>query len=429
MGLGRHGGGVAVTRFLAAQGALVTVSDAAPADHLTESLAEISDLPLAGLRLGKHDEADFADAELLVVNPAVRPENRWVNVALAHGAKVTSEIELLLERVPCPVIGITGSNGKTTTATMIAAILKAAGKKVWLGGNLEHSLLGDLPHMKANDWVVLELSSFQLYWLSPQARLPEISVLTNFTPNHLDWHPELAHYAAAKQRLLAAALDARAVSPPGMAVLGPAVPQSWRTSRPRLLPPLAEDQWIPPLRIPGHHNRLNAACAATAARAAGCDDATIRSALAEFAGLPHRLELIAEIGGRRFINDTQATTLEATLAALESIDGRCWLLCGGADKGGSFAALAEGIVARCAGAGCYGHVGGQMEVCIRKLDASLNCSRFEHLEQAAQWCWNQSAAGDTILLSPACASTDQYRDYRHRAEDFRAIVARFSGPK
>jgi UDP-N-acetylmuramoylalanine--D-glutamate ligase len=429
MGLGRHGGGVAVTRFLAAEGALLTVTDMARADHLTEPLAEISELPMASLRLGEHDAADFADTELLVVNPAVRPDSRWVELAQTQGARITSEIELLLDRIPCPVIGVTGSNGKTTTATMTGAILKAAGRKVWLGGNLEHSLLGDLTNMTADDWVVLELSSFQLYWLSSHTRLPEISVVTNFTPNHLDWHLDLVHYAAAKRRLLAAATDSRLVPPPGVTVLGPAVPRAWCEGGPRLVLPLVEDEWIPPLRIPGLHNRLNAACAATAARAAGCDDTVIWSALREFAGLPHRLELIAEVGGRRFINDTQATTPEATMAALEAIDGPCWLLCGGADKGASFEALAGAIVTRCAGAACYGKVAGKIEACIRQRSAAFNCSRIECLEQAALWCWKQSAAGDTILLSPACASTDQYRDYRHRAEDFGIVVSKLRGAR
>lgn len=428
-GLGRHNGGVAATQFLAAQGALLTVTDFAPANDLADSLSAIANLPLAALRLGGHHEADFSGADLLVVNPAVRPDSRWVELAQTSGVRITSEIELLLERVPCPVIGVTGSNGKSTTATMIAAILKAAGRKVWLGGNLEHSLLGDLPRMTDDDWVVLELSSFQLFWLSTAGRLPEISVITNFTPNHLDWHPDLTHYAAAKQRLLAAAPDARVVSPPGVAILGPAVPQSWRPIGPRLLPPLVADVWIPPLRIPGRHNRLNAACAATAARAAGCDDAAIRSALGNFSGLPHRLERIAEFAGRRFINDTQATTPEAAIAALEAIEGRCWLLCGGADKGASFAELAGAVVARCAGAACYGSVGAKIESAIRQRQPAFKCVRVDRLAEAVAWCWRNSIAADTILLSPACASVDQYRDYRHRAEDFRVVVSQLSGPE
>ena len=289
MGLGRHGGGVAATRFLAAQGAHVTVTDMASEACLAESLAALADLALADVNLGRHRENDFRNAELVVVNPAVRPDSTWVELARRSGARVTSEIELLLERVPSAVIGVTGSNGKSTTASMIAAILATAGHKVWLGGNIERSLLADLPSMVADDWVVLELSSFQLHWLNATARLPDISVVTNCTPNHLDWHPDFTHYSAAKQRLLHPATSARCGPAAGWAVLGPELRDAWGMDYVRKISPLVDDSQIPELKIPGGHNRINAACAAAAARAAGCGDESIAAALRAYAGLPHRL--------------------------------------------------------------------------------------------------------------------------------------------
>ncbi|MCE9556725.1 MAG: UDP-N-acetylmuramoyl-L-alanine--D-glutamate ligase [Planctomycetes bacterium] len=418
MGLGRHGGGVAATRFLAGVGARVTVTDLAPAASLMDSLNAVADLALTEVQLGGHVEESFRDAELIVVNPAVRPGNSWVELARRNGARITSEIELLMERVPCPVVGVSGSNGKSTTASMIAAILTAAGRKVWLGGNIERSLLGELPNMTTDDWVVLELSSFQLHWLSASVRLPDISVVTNCTPNHLDWHPDFTHYSAAKRRLLNPTTFARCGPPTGTAVLGPALCDTWGRDCLRTVQPLHDENLIPALKIPGLHNRINASCAAAAACAAGCGDEAITTALSKFAGLSHRLETIGVVAGRRFINDTQATTPEATMAALAAIEGACWLLCGGADKGVSFDELATAIIFRCAGVACYGAVGPQLETAIRQHNADFNCVRMERLEEAVAWCWERSSSGDAILLSPACASIDQYRDYSHRAADF-----------
>lgn len=427
MGLGRHGGGVAATRFLAGQGARVTVTDLAPAASLTDSLTAVADLALDQVHLGGHLDDSFRDAELIIVNPAVRPDNAWVKLARRSGARITSEIELLLERVPCPVVGVTGSNGKSTTASMIAAILAAASRKVWLGGNIEYSLLADLPHMTSGDWVVLELSSFQLHWLSECASLPDISVVTSCTPNHLDWHPDFTHYSAAKRRLLSPPANARCGPPTGAAVLGPTLRDTWGQDCLRTLIPLYDDIRIPELKIPGLHNRINAACAAAAASAVGRGDEEIAGALSNFAGLPHRLETIAVVAGRRFINDTQATTPEATMAALEAIEGPCWLLCGGADKGVSFDGLAGAIAARCAGAACYGAVGPQLATAIRREDNRFACVRLERLEEAVAWCWQRSSPGDAILLSPACASMDQYRDYRHRAAEFCKLAKNVAG--
>ena len=203
LGLGRHGGGVAAVRFLASLGAKVTVTDLAGDAELRPFSNARSDIALAALHLRWTCPRRFSRRDVVVVNPAVRPDNGFAEFARAAGATITSEIELLLERVPSPVIGVTGSNGKSTTAAMIAAIVSAAGRRVWLGGNIERSLLPNLAEITADDLVVLELSSFQLAWLSESASLPSIGVITNCTPNHLDWHPHLAHYTASKHRLLA----------------------------------------------------------------------------------------------------------------------------------------------------------------------------------------------------------------------------------
>ncbi len=227
MGLGRHGGGVAAARWLAGQGARVTVTDLADESTLAESLAELSDAPIAAYQLAGHREADFRRAEIVVVNPAVAPGNHYVGAAREAGAKVTSEIELFLNACPARVVGVTGSAGKSTTASMLTSMLQRDGRRVWLGGNIGRSLLPVLEEMTSDDWAVLELSSFQLAWLSAGARWPEVAVVTNCAPNHLDWHGSFEHYRLAKQRLL------REQSRAGVAVLNPKNREvrSWRSLR------------------------------------------------------------------------------------------------------------------------------------------------------------------------------------------------------
>ncbi len=259
MGLGRHGGGAGAARYLAQHGARVTVTDLAAASDLASSLDELAGTPIERFHLSGHCEADFTDANLIVVNPAVRPDNRFVALAQAAGARITSEIEMFLAACPAHVIGVTGTTGKSTTAAMIAAALDASGQRAWLGGNIGGSLLVDLDRMTPNDWVVLELSSFQLYWLSENVRWPELGVLTNFAPNHLDWHGSVEHYRQAKQRLLDN--------------VGQAFQPDSQARKPDLRSSI--DSWpdsdVPMLKVPGRHNRSNAAVAAAVASAAGAD--------------------------------------------------------------------------------------------------------------------------------------------------------------
>jgi UDP-N-acetylmuramoylalanine--D-glutamate ligase len=283
---------------------------------------------------------------------------------------VTSEIELFMGVGPGRIVGVTGSNGKSTTAAMTAALLEAgtgtervlAGDRaeqpppfrgnaprprssVWLGGNIGGSLLDRLDEIVADDWVVLELSSFQLYHLSADARMPHVAIVTGCTPNHLDWHGSFAHYAAAKQRILAGQ------SPGDIAVLNThdAEVASWQPLvRGRCVPPVPLAD-IPPLSVPGEHNRINAACAAAAALEVGCDAEAVGRGLRAFRGLPQRLELFATVDGRRFYNDSTATTPESTISALRCLEEPVWLLAGGRSKGFDFGPLAAAIAARAKG--------------------------------------------------------------------------------
>lgn len=418
MGLGRHGGGVAVARYLAQRGAEITISDTADRETLNASLKQLSDVPIAEVKLGGHDPHDFTRAEFVVVNPAVRFDHPLLQLARAAGATLTSEIEVFLRACPAEIIGVTGSNGKSTTCSMIAEILSAAGRRTWLGGNIGRSLLKELAEIRAQDWVVLELSSFQLAHLSHDAPLPRLAVVTNCTPNHLDWHGEFSCYVQAKQRLVC---DAPAYA---IVVLNAADAEvrGWRAPAAGNVRAGWASARVPALRVPGEHNRKNAACAAAVAEAAGVDEATICSALADFQGLEHRLQWIGELAGRRFYNDSKSTTPDATLAALMALAGPVWLLAGGYAKGASFDELARAVVGRTRGASLFGASRETIQACIRAQRADFDVNSSEQLADALAWCWARSQPGDSILLSPACASYDQFRDFEARGQTFCHLV-------
>jgi UDP-N-acetylmuramoylalanine--D-glutamate ligase len=419
MGLGRHGGGEGAVRYLAGQGALVTISDASARGTLEASLARLADVPFVGLKFGAHDPGDFRGADCVVVNPAVRPDHSCLRMARGAGAMLTSEIEIFLRACPATVVGVTGTNGKSTTSTMLAGIFSAAGRRTWLGGNLGGSLLDDVSRIAADDWVILELSSFQLAHLSDTAPLPRFAVVTNCVPNHLDWHVDFDDYARAKKRLVAGHGSRR------IAVLNDhdSSLDDWRLpERGQCLGAWPLER-LPRLRVPGRHNQQNAACAAAAAEVAGIDAAAIRAALASYGGLPHRLQLVGEIGGRRFYNDSKSTTPEATLAALVAIEGPVWLLAGGQPKGASFDALAGALCARARGAALFGAARRALDANIKSRCPDFPTSATEHLADALAWCWRASRPGDAILLSPAYASHDQFDDFNARGEAFCRLIA------
>jgi len=433
MGLGHFGGGAAAARWAARQGAVVTVTDLAGPARLADALDSLAGEAIATYHLAGHREEDFRSADVVVVNPAVKPGNRYLQTAVEAGATLTSEIELLLEACPAAVVAVTGSNGKSTTAAMTAAILEADGRRTWLGGNLGGSLLDDIEQIRPDDWAVLELSSFQLWHLAKgsgfrvqgsgntasEVRMPRIAVVTNCTRNHLDWHGTWEHYVAAKQRILSGQREGDA------AVLNTADAEAarWgRLVRGRLVPLVPRDL-LPPLSVPGEHNRVNAVCAATAALAAGCTPDAIRCGLEIYRPLPGRLEWIAVIDGRRFYNDTTATTPESTAAALEALAEPVWLLAGGSDKGADFGPLVEKIVTRARGAAFFGAVRRSLFDRVAAVAPSFPAAAMETLEEAFCWCWKASKRGESIVLSPASASRDQFENFRHRGEAFKETVA------
>lgn len=414
MGLGRFGGGAGVARWLADQGADVLVTDLQPAHKLGPSLDSIGDHVSAGriaLRLGGHDPQDFLGAEVVVVSPAVpRPwENSLLRAATAAGARVTTEIRLLVERLDRrQVIGVTGSAGKSTTAAMVHHVLCRGGATAHLGGNIGGSLLGDLSRIGPDDRVVLELSSAMLWWLCGEGRpdrgpgwSPSVALLTNIEPNHIDWHGSFEHYRRCKEAIFAHQVAGEA------ALRGESLPEAR---------PVA-------LRVPGIHNQRNARLAAAAASCAcGIDPADAESLLEDFRGLPHRLQLLAEHDGKRFYDDSKSTTPAATLLAVESLGdpGRIHLIAGGYDKGADL-----GAVARLAGslAGLYtiGATGPALAAAAGGHAAARCCGT---LRAAVDDALRSMRRGDVLLLSPACASWDQFESYHHRGLAFGELLCR-----
>ncbi|MBI1189755.1 MAG: UDP-N-acetylmuramoyl-L-alanine--D-glutamate ligase [Tepidisphaera sp.] len=443
MGLGRFGGGVGVTRWLAARGAKVLVTDIEPAGKLQASIEAIQPLVDAGqvtLRLGEHRVEDFTGCDVVVANPAVpRPwENVYLQAAEKAGAKITTEIGLSVSRLdPSRLVCITGSAGKSTTSALIAHILQRAGERVRLGGNIGGSLLetgsaeeaegrvgtGGTPVPRggegktASPWTVLELSSFQLYWLGREmgGPKPRVACVTNIADNHLDWHVTFEHYVQSKQVILAGqALGSHAV-------LGENV-REWATAPGVTRRVIAADAKVGTLAIPGSHNQRNAAmaCAAVAALGvSGLSESKAAALAADYPGLPHRLQLVARVRGVACYNDSKATTPEATLLAVRALHEsgvRVHLIAGGYDKHAdlsSVAALArEGV--RLYTIGATGPV-----IAASAGGKATECGTLEVAVRAAV---NAAREGEALLLSPACASWDQFSNYEERGEQFAALV-------
>jgi len=403
VGLARSGRAAALA--LAARGVEVVAVD-------RDEELDIGRLRAAGVevQLGAEDPALLDGVDVLVKSPGVPAEAPLVAAARERALPVWSEVELGFRLLPGnPMIGVTGTNGKTTTTELLGAVFRAAGRPVEVAGNVGRPLTTVVdPDPQA--WIVAELSSFQLE--DVETFQAEVGVLLNVTPDHLDRHGSMEDYTAAKLRLFENQTDRdTAVVPRGF---GP-VP-----GRGRRVEFAADDALPAEPRLPGVHNRENAAAATAAARAAGIPDDAIARALETFAGVPHRLEPIREVAGVRYVNDSKATNPEAAERALTAYD-RIRLILGGSRKGASFDRLARAARER-----------GVLRAYLIGESAPEIAAAFSRegvpsvaagdLETAVRAAAGDAEPGDVVLLSPACASFDQFRDYEERGERFRALV-------
>ena len=414
MGLGRFGGGVAAVRFFRERGHPVLVTDLYDEKKLGKSVAAVAPLGVE-FRLGRHDEADFDSTDILVVNQAVPFEHPLVLRARARGKEVVTELGLTLRLLKCPIVGITGTKGKSTTSALIAAMLEASGRPVALGGNIGHPLLNEAERLSRETVAVLEVSSFQLAWLEHDDFALDAAVVTNVTGDHLDRHPTFGHYAGSKRRLV------EAVRPGGAVVLreeDPLCRAFAAHTRGRVVwfgdgrpAPVALDG----LKLAGRHNRWNAAAAAHAALAVGATPEGCRAAIRVFRPLRHRLEVLPTGGAVEFVDDSIATTPDAVAAAIDSFARPVILLTGGRDKGLDWAPLVR-AADRAKAVLAYGETGPQLHT---KIPSSQLHPTFD---AAVRRALEMAQPGDIVLLSPGFSSYDEFPGFDARGDRFRELV-------
>jgi UDP-N-acetylmuramoylalanine--D-glutamate ligase len=393
---------------------------------------------------------------MVCVSGGVPFELPLIQAAYQREIPITNDAILFLERCPAKVIGITGSAGKTTTTTLTGEMCKQAGIKTWVGGNIGHVLLDDLVDIQPDDVVVMELSSFQLE-ISDVS--PPIAAILNITPNHLDRHESMDNYIQAKSHIYLhqntndlfvfgrddlvattcsdkakghlASFSIQQLVSDGACMVGNRLMLMGNCSPTGMAKMICEQGDI---QLRGAHNLKNILAACALAGSAGIPVEAMREAIINFRGVPHRLEVIADIQGVKWINDSIATSPERVIAALQSFKEPLILLAGGRDKHLPWEDLARLAVARCKGVICFGEYGEAIAEHIRRassLAANEQTPKIfltELLDDAVHEAANMSRSGDVVLLSPGCTSYDAYRDFEARGEHFRKLVERlYSG--
>lgn len=448
MGLARSG--VAASRLLQAAGARVTVADRKESAELTSALGAI-DRDHVGVTVGAQYESSLDEADLVVISPGVPYRLASLEAVRRRGVKVISELELASQFFRSPLLAITGTNGKSTTVTLIGKFLAESGKRAFVGGNLGTALseaaVEDLRASQTGkpspfDYLVVEVSSFQLETIDRFR--PWVAALLNVTVDHQDRYESLDEYVAAKQRIFenqvasdfalfnldddrvaalrhrvrATRLGFTTASTIGVDMYGGTYLEGDRivTTVTGVRQEICRRSEI---RIIGHHNVQNVMAASTYAVLCGCPLDAIRRVLTTFPGLEHALEIVRERRGVRFVNDSKGTNVDATLKALESIDQPIWLIAGGRDKGGDFSRLAQVISRRVTRVILIGEAAPMLRQAWKGV-ASM--SEAATLRDAVDLAAQGASPGDVVLLSPACASFDMFSDYQDRGRQFKALV-------
>jgi UDP-N-acetylmuramoylalanine--D-glutamate ligase len=448
MGLARSG--VAASRLLQAAEARVTVADRKESAELTSALGAI-DRDHVGVTVGAQYESSLDEADLVVISPGVPYRLASLEAVRRRGIKVISELELASQFFRSPLLAVTGTNGKSTTVTLIGKFLAESGKRAFVGGNLGTALseaaVEDLRARQTGkpspfDYLVVEVSSFQLETIDRFQ--PWIAALLNVTVDHQDRYESLDEYVAAKQRIFEnqVASDFALFNLDDERVA--ALPHRVRATRLGFTTAstigvdmyggtyLEGDLIVTTvtgvrqeicrrseIRIIGHHNVQNVMAASTYAVLCGCPLDAIRRVLTTFPGLEHALEIVRERRGVRFVNDSKGTNVDATLKALESIDQPIWLIAGGRDKGGDFSRLAHVISRRVTRVILIGEAAPMLRQAWKSV---ATMSEAATLRDAVDLAAQGASPGDVVLLSPACASFDMFADYQDRGRQFKALV-------
>ncbi len=458
IGLAREG--TALARFLAEQGAQVTVSDLKGAEELAESIAALEGLPIR-YALGGHPSEILDGADALFVSPGVPLDAPIVAEARRRGMPISSETRLFVELCPAPIIGVTGSSGKTTTVSLIGEMLKLDGLRTWVGGNIGRPLIGHLKEIEPTDRVVMELSSFQLELFAASGNLgfghwplgfegisPHIAAILNITPDHLDRYPSMEAYIEAKKNIVRyqreddvavlsyddpvcrfiaeecpgqvlffsrnAELDRGAFLRDGELVLR-------LGERGRRICSVGE------IKLPGWHNVSNILAACVLAGLAGASVEAMSHVARTFKGVEHCLEFVRELSGVRYYNDSTATTPSRVVAALESFDAPIILLAGGRDKHLPWDEMAKLTLRKVRHLVLFGEAAPIIERAIqgargKMQDARCKMHKCTTLEEAVEMAAREAQAGDVVLLSPGGTSFDSFRDFAERGERFKELV-------
>jgi len=426
--------GQAVCDFLLERGALVTVTDKKPLDQL-ENVANYQEKGVL-FDCGGHRLEAFLQADLIVLSPGVPPLPEILS-AREKGVKVISEIELAYEFLKGKIIGITGSNGKSTTTTLIYEILKNSGFKVHLTGNIGRPLISFVKKSRPDHWIVTELSSFQLEFT--EKFRTDISVFLNISPNHLDWHKTMENYLQAKKKLF------WHQRPEDKAVLNrdDRLLWAWRKEKEIEVYGFSRKYRVPrgcylkdstiylvdggekpllkatDIKLRGLHNQENVMAASLAAYLAGAPISAIRKTVKAFRGLEHRLEEVARIKGVLFVNDSKATTVAATIKAIESFDQPIILILGGRDKGGDFSPLRRALKKRVKKVLLIGEAREKIKKAIEGVCPIEEASSFRELVRKG---YEAARPGDLVLLAPACTSWDMFHNFEERGRLFKKEV-------
>jgi UDP-N-acetylmuramoylalanine--D-glutamate ligase len=434
VGLGKSG--VASALFLKAHGALVTVSDTKSGDELRNEIPTLLDHGIT-VETGGHGERTFRGQDLIVVSPGVPVDSPPLLQARALGESVIGEIELAAQFLPGPVVAITGSNGKTTTTTLSGEILTSGGVSALVGGNIGTPAISLVERAKPDTVTVLEVSSFQLETI--ETFHPKIAVVLNVTPDHLDRHRTLEIYADAKARIFENQSGAdfavlNADDPICVAMAGRTRAQVFWFSR---LKEVKQGAWVregnilfrdaaerreillvSEIALKGAHNLENVLAAVCVGALMGCTPQKIRQAVSDFKAVEHRLEYVATIRGVDYYNDSKATNVDATVKALESFPGNIHLIVGGKDKGSNYAVLNDLLRQRVKRVYTIGAAAAKIESQIKDVEVV----HAETLENALRKANAVAQQGDVVLLAPACASFDQFKNYEQRGQAFKQIV-------
>ena len=448
VGLGASG--TAVAAFLAGRQALVTATDSAREADLAPAALALRDKGIT-LEVSGHRPEVLKEAELVVISPGVPHDTAPLADCRARGIPVIGEVELAARFIDAPIVAITGTNGKTTTTTLVGEMLRRSGIDAFVGGNIGTPLISYVAAGKKAAVVVAEISSFQLDTI--ERFRPKVAVWLNIAEDHLDRYPDFDAYARSKARIfenqgpddvavlngaddrlvrMAATISARklffgridAGAPPSGAE-GALISESAVVFRTRWTGSGSDPQTarVPcsAIKLFGGHNLENAAAAGLAALAAGGRMAAVADTLAEFGGLPHRLEFVAAVAGVRYYDDSKATNVDAVRRAIECFTAPTVLLLGGRNKRGDFKLLEESVRRRVKQLILFGEAGEEIAAALK---GAAGIRRADSMAEAVDTARRIAAAGDVVLLSPGCASFDMYENYARRGEDFRRHVER-----